>query len=74
MNTCKTCKWWEPFYGVCACPNSDNRADFTDRDLSCPAWERHFCQACGGTLEAREHDGKTFFYCYSCHFEFAHEP
>lgn len=32
------------------------------------------CPFCGGTLsEIREHNGKKYRHCYSCHFEFEEE-
>lgn len=72
LKKCKTCKTWEPFNGVCFNGNSKFRADFMDRDEACECWERHLHERCGGTLEAREYHGGIYYYCYSCHFEFAY--
>lgn len=37
--TCETCRWYEPFNGVCCNGDSENRADFMDADDYCEAWE-----------------------------------
>ena len=34
MKNCKTCKWYEPFCGVC-CNDSEHRADFMDAESGC---------------------------------------
>lgn len=35
------------------------------------AWEPIPCLLCGGILsEVREHNGKKYRHCFSCHFEF----
>ena len=68
LKKCKTCKWWEPFSGVCCNGDSEHRADFTDRNDSCECWERHLHERCGGTLEAREYNGVIEHYCYGCLF------
>ncbi len=39
-NTCSTCRWWEPFQGVCFNGDSSHCADFTDGDETCDAWEQ----------------------------------
>ena len=37
-------------------------------------WKKIPCQRCGGALsEIREHNGKRYRHCYSCHFEFFEE-
>lgn len=34
-------------------------------------WKPIPCPSCGGILsEVREHNGKRYRHCYSCHFEF----
>lgn len=39
----------------------------------CPWWKPIRCR-CGGTLsEIREHNGKRYRHCYSCHFDFFEE-
>jgi hypothetical protein len=30
-----TCKWYEPFCGVCCIGDSEHRADFTDAENGC---------------------------------------
>ena len=35
MKTCKTCKWYEPFCGVCYNGDSKRRADFMDAESGC---------------------------------------
>ena len=74
MKTCKTCKWWEPWFGTCTNGDSPFRGNINGPGITCEAWERHFCKGCGGTLEARSYNGKVYYYCYSCHFEFPYEP
>lgn len=37
--TCFTCAWHDNFSWVCFNGNSEHRADFTDPEDSCPAWE-----------------------------------
>lgn len=34
-----TCKWYEPFCGVCCNGDSEHRADFTDAENGCGEWE-----------------------------------
>ncbi len=37
----------------------------------CDYWKPIPCKRCGGALsEIREHNGKKYRHCYSCHFEF----
>lgn len=36
---CFTCAWHDNFSWVCFNGNSEHRADFTDPEDSCPAWE-----------------------------------
>lgn len=35
MRTCETCKYWEPFNGVCCNHDSEHRADFWDDGCEC---------------------------------------
>ena len=72
--SCKTCKTWEPFQGVCFNGDSEHCSDFTSRDDSCEHWQRHKCSCCAGCLEAREYHGRFYHHCYSCHFEFPYNP
>lgn len=37
-NTCTTCKYYEPFAGVCCNGASEHRADFMDESDGCPVW------------------------------------
>jgi len=37
--TCKTCKWYAEFEGVCCNGDSEYRADFRNGDDSCEEWE-----------------------------------
>lgn len=37
--SCSTCAWHDDFSWVCFNGNSENRADFTDPEDSCLAWE-----------------------------------
>lgn len=37
--TCKTCRLYEMFNGVCCNGESEHRADFMDADGSCEKWE-----------------------------------
>lgn len=39
--TCKTCKWYEPFCGVCCNGDSEHRADFRLKDETCEEWEEN---------------------------------
>lgn len=39
MKTCKTCRWYAAFEGVCCNGNSEYRAGFTDADDACEEWE-----------------------------------
>jgi hypothetical protein len=41
MKTCKTCKWYEPFCGVCCNGDSEHRADFMDAESGCGEWEEN---------------------------------
>jgi hypothetical protein len=42
-------------------------------EITCECWEPIRCR-CGGALsEIREHNGKRYRHCYSCHFEFEEE-
>lgn len=43
MKTCKTCKWYEPFCGVCCNGGSEYRADFMDAESRCEEWEENEC-------------------------------
>jgi len=36
--TCKTCKWYAEFEGVCCNGDSEYRADFRNSDDSCERW------------------------------------
>lgn len=38
-NTCKTCRWYAGFEGVCCNGGSERRADFVGAEDSCPEWE-----------------------------------
>lgn len=40
MNTCKTCRWYAAFEGVCCNGDSEHRADFRLEDDRCEEWER----------------------------------
>ena len=66
--SCKICRWWEPFSGACCNGNSENRADFMNGDDTCDQWERHVHEGCGGTLEGRVYGKTVEHYCYSCLF------
>lgn len=35
MKTCKSCRWWEPFQGVCFNGDSEHCADFVDNGCEC---------------------------------------
>lgn len=37
MKTCKTCRYWEPFQGVCCNGDSEYCADFVDD--GCAEWK-----------------------------------
>ena len=37
MGTCDTCRWWEPYCGVCCNGDSPHCADFWDD--GCEEWE-----------------------------------
>lgn len=39
METCKNCKWYAEFEGVCCNGDSENRSDFVSEDDSCKEWE-----------------------------------
>lgn len=39
MRTCRMCRWYEDFQGVCFNGDSEYRADFTDVDFVCKEWE-----------------------------------
>ena len=43
-----------------------------DTTIPCDSdWQRIPCPKCGGALsETREHNGRRYRHCYSCHFEF----
>ena len=36
---CSTCEWHDGYTWVCFNGNSEYRADFTDPENTCPAWE-----------------------------------
>lgn len=36
---CGNCKWWEEFNGVCFNGESDNVADYTEKDFLCDCHE-----------------------------------
>ena len=36
---CETCAFHDDFTWVCFNPDSDNRADFTDKEYCCIKWE-----------------------------------
>ena len=53
------------------CSNDD--CPWDDDGAACNRWKPMRCR-CGGTLsEIREHNGKRYRHCYSCHFEFFEE-
>ena len=35
---CKNCEYHDSFTWVCFCPDSENRADFTDDESVCDCW------------------------------------
>lgn len=38
--------------------------------IVCDYWKQIPCKSCGGTLsEIREHNGRKYRHCYSCHSE-----
>lgn len=37
--TCGSCRWWEPYQGVCFNGDAEDCADFTDEEHGCPHWE-----------------------------------
>lgn len=39
MNTCKTCRWYATFEGVCCNGDSEHRADFRLKDDRCEEWD-----------------------------------
>lgn len=39
MRTCKTCRWYAAFEGVCCNGDSEHRADFRLEDETCEEWE-----------------------------------
>ena len=39
MKTCKTCRWYAPFEGVCCNGDSEHWADFRLEDDACEEWE-----------------------------------
>lgn len=39
MRTCKTCRWYAAFEGVCCNGDSEHRADFRLEDDRCEEWE-----------------------------------
>lgn len=41
MNTCKTCRWYATFEGVCCNGDSEHRADFMDAVSRCEEWEEN---------------------------------
>lgn len=41
MNTCKTCRWYATFEGVCCNGDSEHRADFMDMESRCEEWEEN---------------------------------
>ena len=38
---CMTCKWYEPFCGVCFNGDSEHGADFMDAESGCGEWEEN---------------------------------
>jgi hypothetical protein len=40
IHNCGNCKYWESFNGVCFNGDSDEVADYTDREYCCRVWER----------------------------------
>lgn len=40
VNTCKTCRWYAAFDGVCCNGDSEHRADFRVEDETCEEWEQ----------------------------------
>lgn len=36
---CGTCKWYEPYQGVCCFGDSPHCSDFVDADDVCDRWE-----------------------------------
>ena len=43
---------------------------FFNSDGDCVTWVKNHCKFCNGPLVRRKYKGKTYYYCYSCHFEF----
>ena len=63
--SCDNCKSFvDPLWCACVrCKDNEGHIDFS-------MWEPIRCR-CGGALsEIREHNGKRYRHCYSCHFEF----
>ena len=56
------------------CSNMDcswDRDEFFFQFEICKRWKPMPCKNCGGALsKIREHNGKKYRHCYSCHFEF----
>ena len=42
MTTCNTCRWWEPFQGVCFNGDSPYCADFVND--GCSEWKKKECE------------------------------
>ena len=40
MNTCKTCRWYAAFEGVCCNGDNEHRADFWLKDETCEEAEQ----------------------------------
>ena len=61
--SCYNCGFGSCRFNVLSAPEP-----YTD---PCDYWRKIPCPNCGGILsEAREHNGKKYRHCYSCHFEF----
>lgn len=76
--TCNTCLYYDPRREICTRPCRNHQSVYdTYRVMlmigqwaECPAWQKHRCKNDTGTLELREHNGKKYYYCYSCHFDY----
>ena len=44
MNKCEICKYHDDFTWVCFNPESDRRADITDKNDWCEEWEERSCE------------------------------
>lgn len=59
-----------------SCDNCDvfpltNYCTVKTNTIVCDYWKSIPCKSCGGALsEIREHNGRKYRHCYSCHAEF----